>query len=1635
MPKLAAPPGGLLPSAHSMRRGVVLALVVTCFFLGSPPLSFRVPSSSAGGLARTDSALFTYFYPRVEFDESWRTSLVVVNAGQIPAGVRLVAYDAAGTVVQEAVGGESLVPGERRVYSRENGDWPTGTASLKVESAGPLLSFVTLETTDGRARETYLPAAEPANTLYFPIVGAGRGSWIKLVVQNAGSRAAEARVLALDKDGKPLASAQLPALPPNASSMAAVADVFDGSVLTSAAMLQVSADEPLAGLQVFGSDNRTDFAALPATLRWGQQLSVPVFQQGDGVGLWTQVGLLNPWDEPVSIQVEAFDAQHRSLGRLTDATSLSGRASHLFETANIGGTLPAEAAFVTVTAEQPVGGYAVIGALDMPGLTALAARTEDDGAFDYELIGSGGGEVLVTVPVVVREDGSVQPAVGDVARGDSGKGLDLIAGPRANSRPAPGAVDRDTSATPKLPTASSEPKTHKPVPAEVEPASSLEPSFGFTDDPLTAQVTPVKAQHIAQLRQAINTLRSRNGLAAFSFTDPTLTPGVTPIRAAHIAELRVALNEVLDSLSRVGPRHLDPTLASQQTVIKKAHIEEIRGLLRVADVFTLTVNKAGLGSGIVVSSPVGIDCGTDCSERYHPGTSVTFTAVPAAGSVFAGWSGGGCTGTGTCTVILNAHTTVTATFNVQTSCSIASIDFGTTRTGTLSSTDCTAPHRTGSFADLYVFSGTAGQQLRITMNSTAFDTYLFLQDPNGTVIAANDDCVGAGLNSCIPINATSGGVLTLPSTGTYTLEATSFTSGATGTYTVSLTLVSSTTFTLTVSRTGAGSGTVTSSPAGINCGTDCTESYLPGTSVTLTATPGTGSVFAGWSGGGCTGTCVVAMNGNATVTATFNGSGLVVNSLSLASAVPGQVLTITGSGFDPAAELSVRFLDAQGFDVKVPAVPAGPTSLTVGVPLFTNFVTGQLGSGAVSVQVVQTVGSTVQTSNSIGLTIQNLPSTSAIPGQLTLAYLDAAIALFQETMTNLDLVENASGGFVSAPTLRETLPLLVTDYSRLKNDIAAVMVGLTPSFSFGTLRGLPLELDRVALSELDRFILALAQAQTPTVSAQTSMVADDAGSVGSIFDIVNREEEAKREQMLHLGHDGVALLGVWDAYAHVVGDEALGRASKRLGWVTFSATVLPPAAISLYHDLTADSAAEGQKRFEEAYDALLIFADRIGPSLLDLLIGFPVFDPLFRVMDHFLGIEKLDRIKKKGIYIGDAVGYLAKVPRSYEDVGRGLPPGGLTPPVCRYSISPTGKPFKATGGNGSVSVTASPGCFWSAAPGPNSGFLKVESPTFSPQGDGNVVYSVQPNTSAIQRTGTLIIAGRTFTVTQEGGCTFSLSASGQTVGSSGGTVSVNVTAPTGCSWVAAVSQGSFITVTSGSIGSGNQTVTLSVAANTSTTQRTGTLIIAGQTFTVTQQGACNFSISPTGQTFSASGGTGSVSVTAATGCTWVAVSNNPSFITVTSGSTGSGPGTVTFSVAANTSTSQRTGTLTIAGRTFTVTQQGATGPTSLTGRWVGTWTRQIGGFGTEFNSLEWNLVQTGSSVTGTFTRRVTGCNGLCPNPVGFVQSGYLINGTISGSSLSIMTDGGTTFSGTVTATTISGTSGGSFPGTFSLTKQ
>jgi hypothetical protein len=250
--------------------------------------------------------------------------------------------------------------------------------------------------------------------------------------------------------------------------------------------------------------------------------------------------------------------------------------------------------------------------------------------------------------------------------------------------------------------------------------------------------------------------------------------------------------------------------------------------------------------------------------------------------------------------------------------------------------------------------------------------------------------------------------------------------------------------------------------------------------------------------------------------------------------------------------------------------------------------------------------------------------------------------------------------------------------------------------------------------------------------------------------------------------------------------------------------------------------------------------------------------------------------------------------------------------TCSYTFSPTSYYFAPGGGAGSFSVTNTAGCGWSAVS--NAAWISVTSG--SGTGNGTVYFAVAANAGAA-RSGTISIGSTSLTVNQTAStCTYTVSPTSQSFTAGGGSGSVSVTPKKGCGW-SAWSNASWITITAGSSGTANGTVSYSVAANTGAA-RTGTLTVGGVTVTVSQ--SCGTSISPGSQTIASAGGTGSVSVSSISGCSWTATSS-VSWIQITAGSSGSGNGTVSYSVSPLVG-AQRTGTLTIGGNTFTVTQTG-----------------------------------------------------------------------------------------------------------------
>jgi hypothetical protein len=261
--------------------------------------------------------------------------------------------------------------------------------------------------------------------------------------------------------------------------------------------------------------------------------------------------------------------------------------------------------------------------------------------------------------------------------------------------------------------------------------------------------------------------------------------------------------------------------------------------------------------------------------------------------------------------------------------------------------------------------------------------------------------------------------------------------------------------------------------------------------------------------------------------------------------------------------------------------------------------------------------------------------------------------------------------------------------------------------------------------------------------------------------------------------------------------------------------------------------------------------------------------------------------------------------------------------LCSSSILPTNASYDASGGDGTVSVADALGCVWTASS--SASWITILSGA-SGSVAGTVSYTVASNTSIRVRTGTMTIAGQTFTVDQAASpnCIFALSPASINLPAKGGSKTVKVNSyGIPCDWSAA-SNDPFITITKGGSGTGKGKVYYSVPGNTNTTALSGTMTIAGQIFTVNQApGGCTFKLSPKSRKLKAAGGSAVIKVKPNfSDCAWTAVSND-SFITITDGSSGLGNGTVSYMVATNINTTGLTGSITIGGETFTIIQAGA----------------------------------------------------------------------------------------------------------------
>jgi hypothetical protein len=291
---------------------------------------------------------------------------------------------------------------------------------------------------------------------------------------------------------------------------------------------------------------------------------------------------------------------------------------------------------------------------------------------------------------------------------------------------------------------------------------------------------------------------------------------------------------------------------------------------------TVTVNVTGTGGGSVMSS-TGTTCtSASCAITVASGASVTLTPSAGMGSTFAGWSNGACAGSGACTLAPTTSQSVTATFNATVVSHTLTVTKDGTGTGTVSG---------GGISCGATCTKSLAEGAMVSLSAA----------PAGDSTFAG--WTGGGCSATSPCTVTMG-------TSDMTVNAT-------------FNLVPLRTLSVTV--TGTGAGTVTSTPSGISCSSGtCMHDFPEGTMVTLAAMPDASSLLKSWSGA-CSGAagCTVNLigNGGASVTADFEPQVTITVNMHPDAAYPGARVDSTPAGITNCTSGTCSYKVAKGTSV------------------------------------------------------------------------------------------------------------------------------------------------------------------------------------------------------------------------------------------------------------------------------------------------------------------------------------------------------------------------------------------------------------------------------------------------------------------------------------------------------------------------------------------------------------------------------------------------------------------------------------------------------------------------------------------------------------------------------------------------
>jgi hypothetical protein len=368
-------------------------------------------------------------------------------------------------------------------------------------------------------------------------------------------------------------------------------------------------------------------------------------------------------------------------------------------------------------------------------------------------------------------------------------------------------------------------------------------------------------------------------------------------------------------------------------------------------------------------------------------------------------------------------------------------------------------------------------------------------------------------------------------------------------------------------------------------------------------------------------------------------TGPSITSLSTNSAAPVSILAIAGSGFDPTATLSVSFFDNKGFRLDIPVLVAGPTSVEVAVPPYINPATGTFGPGTVNVQLIQNLGGSIVTSNSIqNFQLQDLPTSVAPPGAVTLNLLNGIINYY------VTLQAAIRGTLLDVPELNAAIANNLANLQSLGTQVQAVMQSPSTSFTLGSINGNNLVIGTQALSATDKLIIGMFQSLSSTSVPTSAVMGVMKNSLVGATIPCQQEANAYTNFLLNPGLQVTDTSG-YNGYAgcssgglpvavQTTNEVVGGAGTLSMGILGFFgapeiALALPAAAMfnvtAMSVVLQIDVAAALKNVNNSAsYQAMHQAVDKIEETLRDLLVGQVIPKTAGNVKDIYSGEADLD---------------------------------------------------------------------------------------------------------------------------------------------------------------------------------------------------------------------------------------------------------------------------------------------------------------------------------------------------------------------------------------------------------------------------